>query len=1467
MYSVWNSVLSWVLFCLFSSITMEDTRPIVIEEPTTTTTTTNQEGSCVTIKCKYKYQKELKLLWIKDPKWIEKEKRYDGIIVYSNTDERPQVAEYSNRVEFFNDQSSQWTNCTIKIQDLKKNDSGNYTFRYIGSDKYISNTFLLTVVGESYELCYLILNSVLILNELDYNPSILLIYIVDNPCKVHIKPANLNKSLKEGDRVSLQCATSAACEFHPLWQSSGSSEILKSEQSKDEVEKRSELHLTVNWTDDGRTLTCRPSRSNDNCLERRVTLRVEYAPKETKVIESSSSKDVKEGEQVTISCSSKARPNANFTWIKHQSSFSRHGQNLTLYNMKPEDEGKFYCLANNEHGSEKSNDIKIKVIYAPKGVDIDPKLAELKEGDRLTLTCLVQNSNPEVDMQSYRWYKDGQEINQQTMNTFTVPSVRQRDKGVYQCQARNSVGETMSTHITQVSVKYTPQNTFIDGTSGIKLGFELNLKCVTEAEPVPHTYSWYFKPEHEQQFVTLSHTDEMYRIEKVAVSNAGLYKCSAQNDVGKGANSTEKNVLVFYAPKGVDINPKLAELKEGDRLTLTCLVQNSNPEVDMQSYRWYKDGQEINQQTMNTFTVPSVRQRDKGVYQCQARNSVGETMSTNITQVSVKYHPQNTFIDGTSGIKLGFELNLKCVTEAEPVPHKYSWYFKPEHEQQFVTLSHTDEMYRIEKVAVSNAGLYKCSAQNDVGKGANSTEKNVFVFYPPKTPNLTMKEVVKEEELYTITCTVESSPQANLTLSRSSLTNPEKDIITVQYVQSNILKFAANATVSDAGMYTCEAENTEGKNFSKNQLKVLYAPKGVDINPKLAELKEGDRLTLTCLVQNSNPEVDMQSYRWYKDGQEINQQTMNTFTVPSVRQRDKGVYQCQARNSVGETMSTNITQVSVKYHPQNTFIDGRSGIKLGFELNLKCVTEADPLPHTYSWYFKPEHEQQFVTLSHTDEMYRIEKVAVSNAGLYKCSAQNDVGKGANSTEKNVFVFYPPKTPNLTMKDVVKEEELYTITCTVESSPQATLTLSRSSLTNPEKDIITVQYVQSNILKFAANATVSDAGMYTCEAENTEGKTFSKNQLKVLYAPKNVTALADPGVELKEGSNLTLTCKADSVPEVSAYTWKKSSATHSETVGHGQKITLHFLKSSDSDHYFCISRNEIGSVKSSSIYIRVKYQPRITLIHNMTSLGLWEKAVPIHLSCNVQCDPPATFFAWYKMEENTTVLSNNLNYTVEPQNPGTYYCYARNEEGESRSEPVKIFLNHFIIKQLVQVIISLLVIVFLIGVMFLIRRIILRKRSAQRSFFFSAAPLCFLSNLGSSDSCNNTRENLVIEGSTELSSFRDNHSVSAVQSNPPANRNIQAGRPNSNILSKQKQHHTEEDLTMTTVNYAMLQFMDNNNPNKSVPSHDSSGPVYADVSKNKQMAKKPQDGHEHYENVSGVCCEAAISKHKLDLGQQ
>lgn len=98
----------------------------------------------------------MQLLWIKDPKWNETEKGYYGVIVYSNTEKRPQVSEYSDRVEFLNDRlfETVWTKCTLKINHLKKNDSGKYAFRYIrDGEKYMGSEFELMITGESYNLC------------------------------------------------------------------------------------------------------------------------------------------------------------------------------------------------------------------------------------------------------------------------------------------------------------------------------------------------------------------------------------------------------------------------------------------------------------------------------------------------------------------------------------------------------------------------------------------------------------------------------------------------------------------------------------------------------------------------------------------------------------------------------------------------------------------------------------------------------------------------------------------------------------------------------------------------------------------------------------------------------------------------------------------------------------------------------------------------------------------------------------------------------------------------------------------------------------------------------------------------------------------------------------------------------------------------------------------------------------------
>ncbi len=84
-----------------------------------------------------------------------------------------------------------------------------------------------------------------------------------------------------------------------------------------------------------------------------------------------------------------------------------------------------------------------------------------------------------------------------------------------------------------------------------------------------------------------------------------------------------------------------------------------------------------------------------------------------------------------------------------------------------------------------------------------------------------MKSNVREFEVISIICTVQSFPVSDLTV-----TGPQGDL---RYIQNNRVNSSAenmmtvylNVTESDAGMYSCKAENNEGNNDIKHKLNVL----------------------------------------------------------------------------------------------------------------------------------------------------------------------------------------------------------------------------------------------------------------------------------------------------------------------------------------------------------------------------------------------------------------------------------------------------------------------------------------------------------------------------------------------------------------------------------------------------------------------------------------------------------------------
>ncbi|XP_058655738.1 B-cell receptor CD22 isoform X2 [Onychostoma macrolepis] len=967
--------ISLLLFVLLAgSSTGSNEELIKVPEKTVTA----YEGSSVTIPCSYKKLKEKQytLLWFKDPIY-SKEKVFDGTIVYSSTKERPQSPDYSNRVIYITNATSQgnkqeyWIKCDLRITNLQKTDSGNYSFRFVSDTRFMSKALSLKVE--------------------------------ENHCKVHIEQSELKNPLKESEEFTVRCSTSDSCNYPEWlvhtseqkqeWTSSLSNDpIIETEEAK-EGRKVTQLQLKATWKDDNRTLSCRPGKSEDSWQIKNITLSVEHAPKETKA--TVSSEDVKEGDSVTLSCTSRGRPDVSFTWFKKTIKIENSQQmsDLKLIKVKPEDSGEYYCEAKNKHGAEKSNIITIDVKYGPKEVTVEPQgsIIDLNEGDKLTLKCSVKTSNPPA--KQFSWYNNNQ-VQQQTSETLTIIKVTADDRGSYHCKASNDIKTAQSNNIT-VSVKYSPRNIKIEGTTSVKVGTPLTLTCSADADPLPHMYTWKHTP--------------------------GL----------------------------------------------------------------------------SSFPL---------------------------------------------SMKTG-QLNIKNMT-------------------------------------VQHAGQYSCDVNNTIGTRSHTIK--VDVLYPPSNLSLIMKREVREFEVISIICTVQSFPESNLTM-----TGPLGDL---RHIQNN----RGNSTAS-----------------------------------------------------------------------------------------------------------------------------------------------------------------------------------------------------------------------------------------------------------------------ANMLTVYLNVTDSDAGMYSCNAKNKEGKEDIKPELNVLYVPKNVTVSIKG--EQKFGCELTLTCEARANPAPSSYEWKKRTNGELNNVKQKpeQRLRFHSLEISDSGQYVCIAHNAIGKTESPSVNIKVKYAPNINIVHNKTQ---GNNEIPVYLTCSADAYPPATDYKWYREDDNTTVLLHHQNFTVQPQNPGKYYCTAANEIGKSRSEHIKLFINNNSLTVFYQIILPIILLLILIVIaIFLIRRTIIKARSDQQSG--ADYPLCFFPR-----SRNNTQEDLSVESIPDPGYGRVNQSHPTPNSQDPTRAQDLNLRPKSDIHTvysaiklpqikqtrqspkQQKTGYMDNGAATSTLNYVTIDFKGQNEPEKRVPEGSA---VYAMLSKNKQTTNS-QSENPDYENVSSAC---------------
>ncbi|XP_072119675.1 B-cell receptor CD22-like isoform X5 [Mobula birostris] len=627
------------------------------------------QGMSVIFNCSFQYpyksipSSDITALWLEDPCTESSE------ILYNSKEAN------SEGVSFIGDLDRK--NCSLQLHDVKKTNK-NYCFRFKiqGRDSWTGK------------------------------PGVNLI-VYAHPTKPIL---SVPPELIEGVRTKLICSSSEIDEQVQSkleWYGLGDRISGNIRRIPETRTLQSTVTVTLSHRDHNKVIKCSVISSKYSFRDEvQVTLKVKYAPQNI-TIQGENRSEIKEGDEVFLSCASNSNPEATYSWYRRDKGqvqdFTSKDGILLFQSISQRDSGFYSCTATNYLGNQTSEAVEISVQYAPRNVKVKMEnRSEIKEGDEVSLSC-ASNSNPEA---TYSWYKrDKVQIQDYNSNDgiLLFQSISQSDSGFYSCMATNYLGN-QSSEAVEISVQYAPKNVNIkmENRSEIKEGDEVSLSCAGNSNPEA-TYSWYKRDKGQVQ--DYNSNDGILLFQSISQSNAGLYSCVATNYLGR-QSSEAVEILVQYAPRNTTIyveDRTEMDIKEGDNISLLC-SSRSYPEATYTWYRRNKDNSHIINlnSTRGTLVFHSISRSNSGLYTCTASNYLGKQTSED-WKISVQYKP--TQVNLTQG-----GMSFHCITEANP-PARISW----NNTETAVEVQNGSWTISILTLQTMTSGCVSCQAQNKLG--------------------------------------------------------------------------------------------------------------------------------------------------------------------------------------------------------------------------------------------------------------------------------------------------------------------------------------------------------------------------------------------------------------------------------------------------------------------------------------------------------------------------------------------------------------------------------------------------------------------------------------------------------------------------------------------------------------------------------------------------------------------------------
>ncbi|XP_048051177.1 B-cell receptor CD22-like isoform X3 [Megalobrama amblycephala] len=511
------------------------------------------KNSSVIMSCTYTYPTGY---WIRKVFWTK---------VFIRRVEPPDLSEdpeYSQRLQYLGDEQQ---NCTIRLSHVTLKDSHMYYFRFT-TDKDGKWTGYPGVT--------------LTVTDLQ----------VESPERV-----------TEGDSVRLTCKSSCTLTDRATFIWYRNSQLVTTGIIGNQLNLRQ-----VSREDTGR-YSC--GVDGHSYRSPAVQLNIRYPPVNP-VISISPSGEIKEGDSVTLNCSSDSNPPAEISWFKG-GMFVGSGRIYSISKISSDDSGEYKCKSINEQG-EKYSAVTLNVMYPPRNISVLINgSSEIVSGDSVTLICSSDSNPPALN---FSWFKGRRFVG--SGRIYSISKISSDDSGEYKCKSINEHGEKYSDAVT-LNIMYPPRSVSVSiiQSGQILEGDSVTLICSSDSKP-PAEISWF-------KGGTFVGSGRIYNISKISSDDSGEYKCRSINEHGE-KYSDNLTLNVMYPPRNVSVSIiQSGQIWMGDSVTLICSCDSNPPALN---FSWFKENESLAVGSGQSFSA-----LQSGRFYCQAHNQHGSQRSDTVT--------------------------------------------------------------------------------------------------------------------------------------------------------------------------------------------------------------------------------------------------------------------------------------------------------------------------------------------------------------------------------------------------------------------------------------------------------------------------------------------------------------------------------------------------------------------------------------------------------------------------------------------------------------------------------------------------------------------------------------------------------------------------------------------------------------------------------------------------------------------